>query len=222
MLRESVHHHHGGATASSGGGGGGGDASLSSNGWFSRATSGWFGAREDGSPPPSPHGDERMQEREALIVAEGSNDARESSSPRQLNREHGRGRSRGCFDGRMTFLTDEEHAWSSEGSSPREGGGGGGGGEGRGNFFSSTSLALTSSTPYGLFIRRIRWTRVPPEALLLMTAAIWGTYHPCMRMMLTGGGAKPTPSEINLARFAITASMCVAHHFIVQWWGPGL
>ena len=101
----------------------------------------------------------------------------------------------------------------------RAGGGRGkGGGRGDGQTRINDDLSvLSASTPYGSFIRRIRWTRVPRELLLLVTAAVWGGYHPCMRMMFTASGAKPTPSEINFARFSVTAVMCVAQHLITQY-----
>ena len=54
---------------------------------------------------------------------------------------------------------------------------------------------------------------MPPELLLLLTAFVWGGYHPCMRMLLTDTtehGSTPTPSEINLARFSLVAVLFVA------------
>uniref|UniRef100_A0A7S0D4K3 Drug/Metabolite transporter superfamily n=1 Tax=Micromonas pusilla TaxID=38833 RepID=A0A7S0D4K3_MICPS len=54
---------------------------------------------------------------------------------------------------------------------------------------------------------------MPPELMLLLTAFVWGGYHPCMRMLLTDTtehGSAPTPSEINLARFSLVAVLFVA------------
>ena len=62
--------------------------------------------------------------------------------------------------------------------------------------------------------RRLRAGRgMPPELMLLLTAFVWGGYHPCMRMLLTDTtehGSAPTPSEINLARFSLVAVLFVA------------
>ena len=66
----------------------------------------------------------------------------------------------------------------------------------------------------GSLSRRLRSGRAtPPELLLLLTAFVWGGYHPCMRMLLTDTserGSAPTPSEINLARFSLVAALFVA------------
>ena len=70
--------------------------------------------------------------------------------------------------------------------------------------------------------RRARWTfgvtNVSPESMLMATAAIWGSYHPTMRLMLTSedGWETPTPAELNVSRSAITAAMCVAQHFVTR------
>lgn len=60
---------------------------------------------------------------------------------------------------------------------------------------------------------------IPPEALLLATAAIWGSYHPTMRLMLTSedGWETPTPAELNVSRSAITAAMCIAQLLVMRW-----
>ena len=66
----------------------------------------------------------------------------------------------------------------------------------------------------GSLLRRLRARRgTPPELMLLLTAFVWGGYHPCMRILLTEtteDGNAPTPSEINLARFALIAVLFVA------------
>jgi len=70
--------------------------------------------------------------------------------------------------------------------------------------------------------RRARWTfgdaNVSPESMLMATAAIWGSYHPTMRLMLTSedGWETPTPAELNVSRSAITAAMCVAQHLVMR------
>ena len=70
--------------------------------------------------------------------------------------------------------------------------------------------------------RHARWTfgdaNVSPESMLMATAAIWGSYHPTMRLMLTSedGWETPTPAELNVSRSAITAAMCVAQHFVTR------
>ena len=70
--------------------------------------------------------------------------------------------------------------------------------------------------------RHARWTfgdaNVSPESMLMATAAIWGSYHPTMRLMLTSedGWETPTPAELNVSRSAITAAMCVAQHFVMR------
>lgn len=70
--------------------------------------------------------------------------------------------------------------------------------------------------------RHARWTfgdaNVSPESMLMSTAAIWGSYHPTMRLMLTSedGWETPTPAELNVSRSAITAAMCVAQHFVTR------
>ena len=70
--------------------------------------------------------------------------------------------------------------------------------------------------------RHARWTfgdaNVSPESMLMATAAVWGSYHPTMRLMLTSedGWETPTPAELNVSRSAITAAMCVAQHFVTR------
>ena len=70
--------------------------------------------------------------------------------------------------------------------------------------------------------RHARWTfgdaNVSPESMLIATAAVWGSYHPTMRLMLTSedGWETPTPAELNVSRSAITAAMCVAQHLVMR------
>ena len=76
-----------------------------------------------------------------------------------------------------------------------------------------------ATTPARRLARRLVALVVSPEATLVACAAVWGGYHPCMRAILASrdGDAAPPPSpaEINLARFALTAAMCVAHRAVL-------
>ena len=76
-----------------------------------------------------------------------------------------------------------------------------------------------ATTPARRPARRLVALVVSPEATLVACAAVWGGYHPCMRAILASrdGDAAPAPSpaEINLARFALTAAMCVAHRAVL-------
>ena len=76
-----------------------------------------------------------------------------------------------------------------------------------------------ATTPARRLARRLVAFVVSPEATLVACAAVWGGYHPCMRAILASrdGDAAPAPSpaEINLARFALTAAMCVAHRAVL-------
>ena len=76
-----------------------------------------------------------------------------------------------------------------------------------------------ATTPARRLARRLVALVVSPEATLVACAAVWGGYHPCMRAILASrdGDAAPPPSpaEINLARFTLTAAMCVAHRAVL-------
>ena len=91
---------------------------------------------------------------------------------------------------------------------------GGGHGSSMGDFGNTNERRSNDSgSVLGLCRRLLRKRRVPPELLLLLTALIWGGYHPCMRVLLTEtaeGTRSPTPSEINLARFSLVAVLFVA------------